>query len=363
MAENLTLILNGVQISGWESVSVTRGIEACAPTFTVQLSERFRAADPATICRPGDPVAVVAPGKASFAAHADLLCTGYINRVAQGLDSNSHTISITGRGKTQDLVDCSADLPHNQLASQTVKQLAEALAKPHGIEVRGLSGVTIPQINVAWGESAFSVLERVCRFSALLLYEQADGSLLLTRVGTKKAAGEIAEGRNMLAANYDRNDEHRFAKTIVKRLSITPMMELGEEGNTVLAIPDPGARETRIRYVIAQAPAGQENEAGTLWSKLCASWRTNRDIGRSYALRVTVDSWRDGAGTLWQPNTLVRFRSPTLGLDVEWAVTQVTFTQDQSGTLASLSLMPPQALMPEPLLLQPLFADLPTAKP
>jgi prophage tail gpP-like protein len=38
------------------------------------------------------------------------------------------------------------------------------------------------------------IIDRVSRWAGLLYYDNPDGSLLLTRVGTKKAASGVAEG-------------------------------------------------------------------------------------------------------------------------------------------------------------------------
>ncbi|WP_420029233.1 phage baseplate assembly protein [Serratia fonticola] len=60
---------------------------------------------------------------------------------------------------------------------------------------------------------------------------------------------------------------------------------------------------------------------------------------------MTVDSWRDGVGRLWEPNKLVPIRLPAFGLDdVLWLLSEVTFIRNgDEGTKAGVILMPPQA--------------------
>ncbi|NUV15859.1 hypothetical protein MS6207_00002 [Escherichia coli] len=50
-----------------------------------------------------------------------------------------------------------------------------------------------------------------------------------------------------------------------------------------------------------------------------------------------VQGWRQGNGTLWQPNQRVIVFDPVCGFDnTELLVSEVTFTQDQNGTLTEI---------------------------
>ncbi len=54
-------------------------------------------------------------------------------------------------------------------------------------------------------------------------------------------------------------------------------------------------------------------------SQRCIDWEMNRRYGRSRQLNVTLDSWRDSAGRLWEPNTLISITLPVFGLhDEDW---------------------------------------------
>ncbi|HAN4400206.1 TPA: phage tail protein, partial [Escherichia coli] len=62
-----------------------------------------------------------------------------------------------------------------------------------------------------------------------------------------------------------------------------------------------------------------------------------------------VQGWRQGNGTLWQPNQRVIVFDPICGFDnTELLVSEVTFTQDQNGTLTEIRVGPPDAYLPEP---------------
>ena len=86
-----------------------------------------------------------------------------------------------------------------------------------------------------------------------------------------------------------------------------------------------------------------------------AQWEKARRYGRSQAATVTVDSWRDSAGTLWMPNRLCPVDLPALKIvGQRWLIASVTYQLGlEGGTRALLVLMPPEAFQPEPNLVQP----------
>jgi prophage tail gpP-like protein len=74
-----------------------------------------------------------------------------------------------------------------------------------------------------------------------------------------------------------------------------------------------------------------------------------RRVGRSQIITVVVDSWRDAAGNLWTPNWLIPGTLPGMKLTAtSWLITNVTYTRDENGTHAELTLMPPAAMAPMP---------------
>jgi prophage tail gpP-like protein len=84
-------------------------------------------------------------------------------------------------------------------------------------------------------------------------------------------------------------------------------------------------------------------------------WEMARRVGRSQAITITCDSWRDSGGTLWTPNWLAPIYLPSLKVQDVWLITEVTFLRDEQGTRAEVTLMPPAAFQVEPAVLQPFF--------
>jgi prophage tail gpP-like protein len=142
--------------------------------------------------------------------------------------------------------------------------------------------------------------------------------------------------------------------------SVDTFSDVGDGGNELSDVPDTNCPRHRELVMIAEAGGG-----GIEVAKQRALWECARRAGRSRMVRVMVDSWRDSAGALWQPNTLAPVSLPTLKLkDDGMCISEVTYSRDQDrGTVAELVLMAPDAFKPEPILLQPTFGDVPALSP
>lgn len=344
MNDELTLTIKGKILSGWDSVRVTRSIERLPMDFELSLMDYFPGSDEKQLVNPGDPC-VVKIG-------SDTVVTGYIDRWAPMISRASHEVRAVGRSKCADLVDCSAYWPNNVITGATPLQIAQRLAKPYGISVASdvESATTVPQFSLNWGESSQQVIDRISRWAALLYYDLPDGSLFLTRVGTKQAASGVVQGKNIEAAAYESTMDERFSEITGVSMAITPINE--ESGNdaydavALAKATDPEAAQMRYRNrtVIIESTMNANAQA-----QQCIDWEMNRRYGQSKRLQVTVDSWRDSAGNLWEPNTLIPISLPAFGLtDQLWLLGEVTFRKDARGTAAEMVLMPPAAFSVEP---------------
>lgn len=344
MSDELTLEVGGRSISGWDQIRVTRSIERLPSDFSLSLMDYYPGSDEKQLVTPGDPC-VVRLG-------ADPVVTGYIDRWSTLIGPSRHEVHATGRGKCQDLVDCSAIWPNNVIENATPLQIAQKLASPYGItvgtDVTNLQNV--PQFSLNWGESSQEVIDRMMRWAALLYYDLPDGSLWLTRVGTRQAASGVAVGRNIQSAWYDSACDARYSEYTGISMPTTAVVEVsagdGYASVTLATATDPQIARQRYRNLVLLIESTL-NTYGAAQQYI--NWEMNRRFGRSRVLHVTVDSWRDTDGKLWEPNTLIPVTAPQLNLDNDaWLLGEVTFQKDERGTTAEMMLMPPQAFMVEP---------------
>jgi prophage tail gpP-like protein len=96
-------------------------------------------------------------------------------------------------------------------------------------------------------------------------------------------------------------------------------------------------------------------QGGGVLAQKRALWEASRRAGRGRSLKVTLDSWRDGGGKLWTPNTQAPISLPKMGLTgALWTIAEVTYRMGlSSGRTCELLMMGMEAFLPEPIVLQP----------
>ncbi|MFC0407912.1 phage baseplate assembly protein [Roseomonas elaeocarpi] len=351
--DDVTLVVAGQAFGGWQQIRVTRGIERMPSDFDIVLTELY----------PGQASQIPAtPGQScSLRIGADTVVTGYIDRYSPGMAPERHDVRIQGRGKCQDLVDCSAGIRKDgsfsaQISAGTALKIAQDLADPFGITVSRLhdeAGSTIPQFNLNLGETPFEIIDRVSRYRKLLAYEAADGNLILAQVGQESMASGFTEGVNIEEAASSFAMDGRFSSYDVVWTSTDSLRQVrdattGTNGNTHGHAADSTVPRFRPRVIVSEQivdgrDIGQDR----------AEWEMNRRNGRSQSITLTCDSWRDSAGRLWEPNTLAPIVAPHLKLpNMRWVIAEVTYRRGEDGTHADLTLMPPEAFQIQPSTLQ-----------
>lgn len=348
-SDDLTLTINGQIIGGWTEIRVTRGVERCPSDFAIGLTELYPGELDKVLIQPGLPCSVSIGG--------DLVSTGYVDRFIPSISANQHSIEVQGRGMCCDLVDCSAEWEGGQISGSTAVGIAQKLAAVYNINVKcSVTGLpVIPQFNLMLGETAYEVIERITRYSALLAYDLPTGELQLARVGTVQAASGFVEGKNVQQASVEYSADQRYSTYKAFQQSVDVFRDAGDTGNLVVTTYDPNMQRHRELTIISEG-----GDAGNAVVKLRANWELARRAGRSRIIRLRADSWRDSAGALWTPNTLVPVSLPALKISGTFVIGEVTYLRSSdAGTVADLVLMSPDAYQPEPVLLQPMFGDAP----
>jgi prophage tail gpP-like protein len=337
--DDVTLEIDGLAWTGWTDVRITRGVERCPSDFEVRLTEFI----------PGqDAIKILRGATVKVKIGRDLVLTGYVDRVTRTYDARSHSVTIVGRSKCADLVDCSAEWPGGQIVGSSVLEIAQKLAAPYGITVAshdGNDGPAIPQFNLNRGETPFEIIERLCRAAQLLAYDMPDGSLMLSALQEEQAASGFREGINVQRATYSAMLDQRYSEYESYMQSVEMFKDAGIGSDLIAAVQDPTVPRHRRKIFIVEingvsslAIAGQR-----------AAWEKNRRIGRSNVVQLITDSWRDSAGVLYRPNTQALVELPTLQVkSANLTIGEVTYHRNEAGTSCELTLMLSGAYEPEP---------------
>lgn len=339
---NVRLAVRGREYRGWTSVRVTRGLEAIAGSFELAVSERwYGQAEPWPIIE-GDPCTV--------AIGDEVPLTGLVDTRRLEYGADMHAIAIGGRDATGQLVDCSAVLDTWEFGGLSLDRLARRLAEPFGVPVTMQPGLTllapIARQAVNPGDSVFEVLDRACKLAGVLPVADGRGGLLLTRAGSTRADTAIVEGENILRASVEYDATSRYA-----RYRVT-----GQRGGTdheygaAVADVSGDALDTNVRAAARVLLIRAEGDVTPAYARRRAEWEATVRAARAQQVSVTVHGWQQRSGALWPINALVAVRSPRIGIDGELLITEATYTlSDADGTITALTLMPPGAFTPEPI--------------
>lgn len=341
-ADDLTIIVAGGAVSGWEEIEVKLNLESFPNSFSIALSSPSGAIP----AKAGDPCAILLGD--------DLVITGYVDRDANEGSAGSHVLQLVGRGKTCDLVDCSAEWPSGQLVNGTALDIATKLALPYSIGVELGDGADPgPPIPAPWalnfGETGAEIIQRVAQNASLLAYEDSSGKLILGRVGSDVASSGIVYGQNVQAWSVENSMDGRYSAIVCCAHSMDAYTDFA--GSEFFDTePDPNVPRHRQLDIVLESVALDPQE----FTIRKAKWEIARRGGRGTMVTATVDSWRDSAGRLWAPNTMVPVVLPGLrGFDT-LCISQVTFRKSsEGGTTADIVAMPPFAFTPAPINLTP----------
>jgi prophage tail gpP-like protein len=328
--DTLRLMVGDREHTGWKSITVSRSVELAASSFQVAMTPT---ADGAT----GNPMGVRAGQACEVWIGDDRVLTGWIDAVEAGDRADGYTLGIDGRSKTGDLVDCSA--APAQFRRQTLAQIAGALAVDYDVDVVDLVGLTTTyrRVRSRHGETVFAVLDRLARDAMVLLTDDEEGRLVITRVGTERG-DDITAASPVVTERVRVDLSQRFSVYEVRGQTA------GDDQNYAAAVAH-GYGEIldeddldRVRRLELQAESGQGYKAA------CIARATNEAVtraGRSVQMELQMGGWRMSDGRLWWTNRLHRVDRTLVGVAGDMVVSSVTFSVDNGGLRTQLLLVPP----------------------
>lgn len=210
MSNTVTLRTDGRLFTGWTSVSVTRSIESVAGYFELGVN-----------VPPGTDLSGLAPGKAfTLEIDGQIVCTGYIDSRRRQMTADSMKITVAGRDKTADLIDCAAVYSGGQWKNRTLEQIARDLSAPYGVTVRWElsdkeSSAAFPGFTLDHSETVYEALVRASRARGVLMTSNAAGELVFSRAAST-ATDELVLGENLLTLDFEEDFRDRFSEYTVK---------------------------------------------------------------------------------------------------------------------------------------------------
>lgn len=343
----ITLRIDGVDWSHWQSVEVTRQVDAIAGTFSLAIVERWGNADGGMQSMP-----LSAGLPCELLIGQDPVISGYVDKVSPSFSAGAHGITVTGRDKSADLVDCAAIHKPGQWAGLTCAGLAAYLAAPFGVSVlsEGDVGAPFASFKLEEGEKAFDALDRALKQREVFACPDGKGGIVLLKIGSRDAQGKLQQGVNILQASLEADMAERFSDYVVQGQQPGNDQQWGLAASAVTAsVRDKAV--TRYRPMLIRP----ENSVDAASARQRAAWECAVRAGRAVTVSVTVQGFRqlgagaEQSGPLWDINAMCDVDIPYLRLSQRLLISKVTFKRDlASGSTTRLELRDPAAFKPEP---------------
>ena len=330
MAESrLELLIDGNRHGGWTTVDIRQGLDQVADRFEVSLTDKWSESEGAAPIRSGSECQVLIDGEA--------VISGFVDEVLPAYDANQHTVSVNGRSKTADLIDCS-ERRKTWSQPRKLESIARELSKPFGINVivEADTGEPLRAPAVEPGQPFYEALEQMGRYRAVIFVTNPAGDLVITKPPRGRIDTPLILGENIRKGSGRFSVRDRFSRVIIQGQQPGDDYVSGDQS----AGPEGTATDTTIRYrpqvIIADTAVDQAS------CERRAENEIRRRRGRGQGVTYTVAGWRHGGG-FWAPGFEVRVTDRWLGIDDWMLIEGVQKILDENGERSEIQIVPPSA--------------------
>lgn len=392
------LFLGGKECLSWRSLEVGMALSNLANIWQAELSLPIPL-QAGAMPKIGQSVRIEIAGQP--------ILKGWLEAINTRGDEHSLSVTVSGRDRAGDLVDCAAQAQGpGRMDKVRLEAVVGHLSQPFGLTVQTVVDTGAPFEVVAFDSSAkaIDVIEQQSRQRGVLVTSDGLGRILLTKPGTTRAKEDlIYPGGNVRA--MEARITQRFSDHIVKaqgrsrqRGTSAPLHPSVAAGRAA-RIQGMGAHEERAtcqfgychdggvgryrpRVYLARTSSEQQPHLSRSGAELGpilhhsrktrkpgyhkatpptqaetaprqdnqpyslddqAAWRMRTARAGATAFVYTVPSLTTSQGELWRPNQRVHVRDSINGLEGDMLIGGVTWSINEREMSTKLSVVPPDA--------------------
>jgi len=359
---------NGQDFTNFTSIHVSNSLQALTGKFVFTATTDNMADFPFAA---GDKIQVLI-------AELDFLvgvANGFIDKIGINYTKASHQLHISGRDKTEDIVD--SQVKNIELAKSgfSLTDVIKAVLKFLGIKETDIKILNLvdkidkftSQIAAAkQGETGFAFINKYAEQRQVLVSNDGDGNIVLTRVENPLRNGEILNlvqtplTNNVKSAHvvYDHSQRfHDYSVISQGNVAAECVDGLGNPTNTC------GVREVQkivgrfgnsdidedIRPTRKFVLVPSETLSVDIATKR-AKWERALRIARTRKYHVTLQGFLSNDGLIWQAGQLVKVRDEFASINADLIISEIqynfTLTGGSTTTLTLVDQGVYQALLP-----------------
>lgn len=326
--EVITISAGGGNYSAFLSVQVSAAFNEAARSFELEVAAELGASATNAIFTVGTEVTIHANG--------DLLLTGHVDSREPTFAAKRAQISVSGRSKSGDLVDGSAEHETGQFEKKDPLEIGQEVSSEYGAKWETDQQLEkVEQYQLTQGETCFRCVEKLARQQGMTITGTPEGNAKITKAGKDRMSGGLIEGQNIFSGTAHHNGANRHSKIVVR--GQRPFGH-GDENIEIEAKLEDGSVKRHRTIIIIQDEDTTKDRA-----EKRAKNRKNRAKGNALKATISTQGFRDEGGQLWKPGALVWTQSPFLDISQDMLIEKVVYKQDDGGSIATLSLVDPAA--------------------
>jgi len=345
---DIFLEVNGFQYKGFTDIEVSRSIENFAGKFKFSTTVK----ENSSLVVQND---LKVQDEVRVFIDSDLILTGYIEELNISYSVDSHSISVSGRDKTGDLIDSS--IKQAQYKQINFIKLAEAVLLDNGYtDIKIINNLTTPPIlttgetatdpsfledgespTAEQGASIVQFLDSYAKKLQVLLVTDEDGNINVTSEGDQLADGALISTKtqsNILAAsiNVSTVDRFRFIE-VYSQGDNSSFYEQSSDQSSI--VTDTSIRSPRRKRI----PVNTASKTTTLDN--LAKWNVSIREAKGLRYNCTVQGFYTTRKNIspWLPNTLVQLKDERCQVDGQFLIQGVTYRRSLRGSFTDLSIV------------------------
>jgi len=342
----IELEVNSQRFVGWSSISVGRSIEMASGRFQFEALGQ----------REGFPISQGAEVKVFV--EDELFISGFIEQISTRYDTENHSVLISGRDKTADLIDSNLDGEIEINPPFTLAQLAQKVLANIGLDLDvAVNDVSLlkPFDQDSPGSSetahrAFDVIEQYARKRQALITFDGDNTLIFTRGSGERIDGFIkhvlgALDNNVKSAEINLDNSERFGKYVFHSIANPSFLGLNDIKKTEENIVERKVKEEDFdirQSRILQIQAENSTDIADLQERV--KWEANIRRARSVSYNYKMQGFKSES-EIWKPNRIIKVTDDFAGLNnSDFLIKAVEFNFDlNTGSTTDLELVVPDA--------------------
>ena len=323
--KSIAVLVGGANLMrSFKRVNAARRINAMGSNFSLESDDKWDGGGQGYRLKAGQRIRIVVQD-----VEERPVLEGHVEKVAVAVTGTGHTVRVSGRDVTGDLVDCSPS-NYRDYKNMTLGEIAKRVCAPFGIQVSGagIDPARFPVAKMRPGETVANFLGRLAKVRGLLLCSDpaGGGELRLCRPADRAYRRARIDGANALDFSVVFDSSQLFSEyTALSQSAVVDFADEGASGvrqetSSVGTVRDPSLGRHRPMAFVAEKASGNRDALAR------AKWEMAKRSAEAYRVKVTVPGWSNADGEVWRENRLVFVDYPAGGVEGQFLIESASYS-------------------------------------